>query len=41
MPLEDKLAATRTLVNHDGRRVSTNGLLAAGRLVLSFFRGSW
>lgn len=29
------------LANHDGRRVSSQGLLAAGPLVLSFFRGSW
>lgn len=27
--------------NHDGRRVSTADLLAAGPLVVSFFRGSW
>jgi hypothetical protein len=29
------------LANHDGRRVSSAGLLAGGPLVLSFFRGSW
>ncbi|MBI3198002.1 MAG: redoxin domain-containing protein [Rhodospirillales bacterium] len=29
------------LANHDGRRVSSADLLAAGPLVLSFFRGSW
>jgi hypothetical protein len=29
------------LANHDGRRVSSEDLLAAGPLVLSFFRGSW
>jgi len=29
------------LANHDGRRVSSSDLLAAGPLVLSFFRGSW
>ena len=30
-----------TLANHDGRRVSSDDLLASGPLVLSFFRGSW
>jgi 2-polyprenyl-6-methoxyphenol hydroxylase-like FAD-dependent oxidoreductase len=30
-----------TLVNHDGRLVSSDDLLAGGPLVLSFFRGSW
>ncbi|MBV8406006.1 MAG: hypothetical protein JOY64_00110 [Alphaproteobacteria bacterium] len=29
------------LDNHDGRRVSSDDLLAGGPLVLSFFRGSW
>ena len=29
------------LANHDGRRVSSADLLAAGPLVVSFFRGSW
>ena len=29
------------LANHDGRRVSSEGLLTRGPLVLSFFRGSW
>jgi hypothetical protein len=29
------------LANHDGRRVSSDDLLAGGPLVLSFFRGSW
>lgn len=29
------------LSNHDGRRVSSDDLLAGGPLVLSFFRGSW
>jgi hypothetical protein len=29
------------LANHDGRRISSAGLLARGPLVLSFFRGSW
>jgi hypothetical protein len=29
------------LDNHDGRRVSSEDLLAGGPLVLSFFRGSW
>lgn len=29
------------LRNHDGRRVSSDDLLAGGPLVLSFFRGSW
>ncbi|SKA04480.1 AhpC/TSA family protein [Enhydrobacter aerosaccus] len=29
------------LSNHDGRRVSSEDLLAGGPLVLSFFRGSW
>lgn len=29
------------LANHDGRRVSSDDLLADGPLVLSFFRGSW
>lgn len=30
-----------TLANHDGRRVSSDDLLAGGPMVLSFFRGSW
>ena len=29
------------LANHDGRRVTSDDLLAGGPLVLSFFRGSW
>jgi hypothetical protein len=29
------------IANHDGRRVSSEDLLAGGPLVLSFFRGSW
>jgi len=29
------------LANYDGRRVSSQDLLARGPLVLSFFRGSW
>ena len=29
------------LANHDGRRISSAELLAAGPMVLSFFRGSW
>jgi hypothetical protein len=29
------------LANHDGRRVSSDELLAGGPLVVSFFRGSW
>ncbi|MBX3503338.1 MAG: hypothetical protein KF889_28170 [Alphaproteobacteria bacterium] len=29
------------LANHDGRRVSSTELLAAGPMVVSFFRGSW
>jgi hypothetical protein len=29
------------LANHDGRRVSSEDLLAGGPLVLSYFRGSW
>jgi hypothetical protein len=29
------------LANHDGRRISSEDLLAGGPLVLSFFRGSW
>ena len=29
------------LDNHDGRRVSSEDLLAGGPLILSFFRGSW
>jgi hypothetical protein len=29
------------LANHDGRKVSSDDLLAGGPLVLSFFRGSW
>lgn len=29
------------LANHDGRRVSSEDLLAGGPLVLSWFRGSW
>ena len=32
---------TFDLANHDGRRVSSEDLLAGGPLVLSFFRGSW
>ena len=40
VPVGAKMPAF-TLANHDGRRVSSNGLLAAGPLVLSFFRGSW
>jgi hypothetical protein len=29
------------LANHDGRHVTSAELLAAGPLVVSFFRGSW
>ena len=29
------------IANHDGRRVSSEDLLAGGPLVLAFFRGSW
>ena len=29
------------LVNHDGRRISSQDLLNGGPLILSFFRGSW
>jgi hypothetical protein len=29
------------LANHDGRRISSRDLLAAGPLVVSYFRGSW
>ena len=36
-----KPAPTFELANHDGRRVSSVELLAAGPLVVSFFRGSW
>jgi hypothetical protein len=32
---------TFDLANYDGRRVSSDDLLAGGPLVLSFFRGSW
>lgn len=28
-------------ISHDGRRVSSAGLLQQGPLVLSFFRGQW
>jgi hypothetical protein len=34
-------APSFTLDNHDGRRVSSDDLLAGGPVVLSFFRGSW
>lgn len=34
-------APSFALANHDGRLVSSSDLLAAGPLVLSFFRGSW
>ncbi len=37
----DKPAPTFELANHDNRRVSSADLLAAGPLVVSFFRGSW
>ena len=37
----DQTAPSFELANHDGRRVSSGDLLAAGPLVLSFFRGSW
>lgn len=36
-----KPAPAFELANHDGRRVSSVELLAAGPMVLSFFRGSW
>ena len=36
-----KPAPAFELANHDGRRVSSAELLAAGPMVLSFFRGSW
>ncbi|MGQ0580507.1 MAG: hypothetical protein ACT4O6_01125 [Reyranella sp.] len=36
-----KPAPAFELANHDGRRVSSSELLAAGPMVLSFFRGSW
>lgn len=36
-----KPAPAFELANHDGQRVSSADLLAAGPLVLSFFRGSW
>jgi hypothetical protein len=36
-----KPAPSFELANHDGRRVSSADLLAAGPMVLSFFRGSW
>jgi hypothetical protein len=29
------------LANHDDRRVASEDLLAAGPMLLSFFRGSW
>jgi hypothetical protein len=29
------------LANHDGRRISSDDVLARGPMVLSFFRGSW
>ena len=29
------------LANYDGRRISSADLLAAGPLMVSFFRGSW
>jgi hypothetical protein len=29
------------LANHDGKRVSSQDVLAHGPMVLSFFRGSW
>ncbi len=29
------------LANHDGKRVSSQDVLARGPMVLSFFRGSW
>jgi hypothetical protein len=29
------------LTSHDGRRIDSGELLAAGPMVLSFFRGSW
>jgi AhpC/TSA family len=29
------------LTNHDGRQIASEQLLAAGPMVLSFFRGSW
>ncbi len=43
----DRIVATGSpmpafeLANHDGRRVTSDDLLAGGPLVLSFFRGSW
>lgn len=30
-----------TLASHDGRRISSDDVLALGPMVLSFFRGSW
>ena len=39
--LVGKSAPAFELANHDGRRVSSAELLAAGPMVLSFFRGSW
>jgi hypothetical protein len=32
---------TFELANHDGSRISSRDLVAAGPLVISFFRGSW
>ncbi len=29
------------LTSHDGRQIASSDLLAAGPMVLSFFRGSW
>jgi 2-polyprenyl-6-methoxyphenol hydroxylase-like FAD-dependent oxidoreductase len=29
------------LANHDGRRISSDDVLARGPMILSFFRGSW
>ena len=29
------------LAGHDGRRIASSELLAAGPMVVSFFRGSW
>jgi hypothetical protein len=29
------------LANHDGRRLSSDDVLARGPMILSFFRGSW
>lgn len=34
-------APSFVLDNHDGRRVASADLVAAGPMVLSFFRGSW